>query len=163
MQLRSICCQKPSAETVKQRAVSSEGRPVSHGRETPVTPRQGIPRGTRHCPALSGLTSPPPLPPRPGRGRFCSVGGHSTCAPRASGAPAPLRPAWSPKRCPRKEQKGRAGRREEDRPRWRASQLPWSTDPMMRRGWQCPSLNAASLCIWKGWGLGARCERGSVF
>ena len=135
---------------------------MSCGGENPLTasPRESR-RATLRCPGSSRSSSP-----LPGRGEGAPPPGHSTCAPWETGVPGPPRDsARSPTHCPRKgaEEKGWEAGGGTGRSRGRASRLPWSTDPMMRRGWQCPSLNAACLCIWRGWGLGAPCERSSVF
>lgn len=52
---------------------------MSHGREAPVTPCQGIPSGTRHCAVLSRLTSPLPAS-LPGQGEGASAPPLYLCA-----------------------------------------------------------------------------------
>lgn len=104
-----ICCQKPSAEMVKQPLVSSENPSRCPMEETVLTtdwPGESRP-GPLHRPRAkwSGVGFPI-SPPRPGRGR--SPPGHATCAPWDTGVPGPPRDlSQELEALPGKEQKGK--------------------------------------------------------
>lgn len=91
-QLNGIRCQKPSAEIVKQPAVSSEN-PSRCPMEGTIllTDWPGESRlGTLRCPRgkLSEVGSPVSLL---GQGEGASPPGHATCAPWETGVPGPPR------------------------------------------------------------------------
>lgn len=136
---------------------------MSHGRDHPsdrLARGRNPARGRFAAPARGGPKSAPPTPLL-GQGRGAGPPGHATCAPWESGVPGPARDLRrEPKALAEESRRESAERREEEAAGARGGgQLPWSTDPMARRGWQCPRLSAASLCIWRGRGLGARAER----
>lgn len=136
---------------------------MSHGRDHPsdrLARGRNPAWGRFAVPARGGPKSAPPTPLL-GQGGGARPPGHATCAPWESGVPRPARDL-------RRELKALAGEKQKGKGREAGGgsgrnggggQLPWSTDPMARRGSQCPRLSAASLCIWKGRGLGARAER----
>ena len=129
---------------------------MSHGRDHPsdrLAPGRNPAWGRFAAPARGGPKSAPPTPLL-SQGGGARPPGHATCAPWESGVPGPARDL-------RRQPKALAGEKQKEKGREAGGgsgrnggggQLPWSTDPMARRGSQCPRLSAASLCIWRDGG-----------
>ena len=149
---------------VKQPAVSSEnpsGCPTERTILLTGWPGEGIPPGDASLPPREVVPSRRPRPPSLARAGAPVLPATLPVRPRKAASPGlPATSAGSRKRWPGRSRRGRAEKREEEAAGiGGGGQLPWSTDPMARRGSQCPRLSAASLCIWRGRGLGARAER----